>query len=100
MHKETVIERTQRLLTGNEFATTDELLKQLPNKDNMSLEDVFTAVYCNVSNFIANVGGQQCLRHSHNNDPVFTDAEVMTIKFVYLAQRQCFGRTPGRLVSD
>jgi hypothetical protein len=86
--KETVIEKTQRLLAGTIFASTDELLQQLPSKDAMSLEDVFIAVYCNVSNFIANLGGQRCLRHSHNNDPEFTDAEVMTIELVrHLAEQ-------------
>lgn len=43
--KETVIEKTQRLLACSDFATIDELLQQLPSKDAMSLEDVFIIIF-------------------------------------------------------
>lgn len=86
--KQTIAEKMANFLRDSEIKNINELLKQLPEKENMSLEDVFIAVYCVVSDFIENMGGQRRIRLSNNNNPEFTDAEVMCIEIVgQLAKR-------------
>lgn len=53
------------------------------NKDELTLEDLFCIVYCIVDDqYKLLVGSQKNLRNSNNGDPVFTDAEVITIALV------------------
>lgn len=66
----------------SELKNIETLLAAMPGKDKMSMEDLFIIVYCVVSNFIDQIGGQKSLRCSNNNDPIFTDAEVITIALV------------------
>jgi hypothetical protein len=74
--------RLRELLEDQQTKDIDSLLKIMPCKDELSLEDVFILVYCVVSDFLNHVGGQKSLRRSNNNDPEFTDAEVMTIAII------------------
>lgn len=86
--KENIAEKLQNLLKRSNLKTIEELLKQIPNKENMSMEYLFIAVYCVVNNFIDSIGGQRRLRSSNNNNPQFTDSEIMTIALVgHLAQQ-------------
>lgn len=53
------------------------------DKDKLSLEDLFCVVYCVVDDYYKLlIGSQKSLRLSNNEDPVFTDAEVITIALV------------------
>ena len=53
------------------------------DKDTMSLDDLFCLVYCTVDDYYtALVGAQSTLRRSPNGNPLFTDAEVITIALV------------------
>lgn len=88
VEKLTIAERVSKLLRDRENKTIEELLKILPGKDDMTLEDVFTAVYCVVSDFLDHIGGQTMLRTSNNNNPDFTDAEVATIALVETLAQQ------------
>lgn len=75
-------ERLAKILEAKEIQNIDELLKVLPGKEELDMELLFIIVYCVVSDFIELMGGQQGLRQSNNNNPVFTDAEVITIVLV------------------
>ena len=75
-------QRLASLLKTSEIKNIDELLKILPGKDELDMELLFTAVYCVVSDFIKLMGGQQSFRQSNNDDPEFTDAELITIILV------------------
>lgn len=53
------------------------------SKENQGIEDLFIIVYCIVSNsFQIVIGSQKKLRRSNNNNPKFTDQEVITIALV------------------
>lgn len=80
--EQTIVEKVAHLLRDSEIKNIDELLRQLPVKELMSLEDVFIAVYCVVSEFTHNMGGQKSIRGSNNHNPEFTDAEVLCIEIV------------------
>jgi hypothetical protein len=55
----------------------------LPPKADMSLEDLFIAVYCCAEEaYRLLFGTQSALRKSNNSDPAFTDVEVITIALV------------------
>jgi hypothetical protein len=51
-------------------------------KEELSLEDLFFVVYYITNEFLSSIGGQQALRASNNNNPKFTDSEIMTINIV------------------
>lgn len=80
--KLTIAEKMAKLLRDSERKNIDDLLQRLPPKEQMSLEDVFIAVYCVVSEFLTNMGGPQRLRRSNNHNPEFTDAEVICLELV------------------
>jgi len=64
------------------MATLAEEISKM-SKDEMSLEDVFTITYCVVDDFFGLLfSSQKELRSSNNNDPAFTDSEVITIALV------------------
>jgi hypothetical protein len=75
-------QRLATLLKTSKLKNIDDLLKILPGKENLNMELLFTAVYCVVSDFIKHMGGQQSLRNSNNDNPEFTDAEVISIVLV------------------
>jgi len=55
----------------------------LPVKAEMTLEDLFTSVYCVVEeSYRQRFEDPSSLRHSNNNQPDFTDAEIITIALV------------------
>lgn len=79
---QTISEKLENFLKNCEIKNIDELLKQLPSKKEMSLEHIFIAVYCIISDFTNMAGGEPIIRHSNNKYPQFTDAEVLTIEIV------------------
>ncbi len=74
--------RLAQLRELNEVKNIDQLLKILPGKEKLDMELLFIIVYCVISDFIDLIGGPQHLRRSNNNNPEFTDAEVITIVLV------------------
>jgi hypothetical protein len=59
-----------------------DLLNIFPQKDELNIEQLFTIVYCLVNDFLTSIGGQKSLRTSNNNNPLFTDDEIITINIV------------------
>ena len=74
--------RLTELLDANLIENIEQLLNILPDKSELDMELLFIIVYCVVSDFIEHIGGQQELRQSNNDNPRFTDAEVITIVLV------------------
>lgn len=53
------------------------------SKDHMSLEELFVIVYCVIDDYYTMLFGSQAyFRRSPNNNPQFTDAELITIALV------------------
>jgi hypothetical protein len=71
--------RLYNLTTDSDLS---KLLIECGPKEDLSLEDLFFVVYYVTNEFLLNIGGQQTLRRSNNNNPKFTDCEVMTINIV------------------
>ncbi|WP_372364909.1 IS982 family transposase [Candidatus Uabimicrobium sp. HlEnr_7] len=57
-------------------------LGQFSEKEKLNVEELFIIVYFIVNNFLNCIGGQKQLRRSNNNNPKFTDDEIITLNIV------------------
>lgn len=70
------------LLPNGELKEIKELLNTFSSKEDLSIEELFTVIYCIINDYLKSIGGQEALRSSNNNNPQFTDDEIMTINIV------------------
>ena len=75
-------EKVNILLNTKKVKDIKELLNTFSEKEKLSIEELFIVIYCVINDFFTSIGGQKALRLSNNNNPKFTDDEIITINLV------------------